>query len=74
MFLDTKCKEEEIAAMKELETKVAEAKTSKQEEAQLEKKLAILNKDSKQYCLIWNIVLFENKSDVSIRKNRNFKL
>lgn len=38
MFLDTKCKEEEIAAMKELETKEAEAKTSKQEEAQLEKK------------------------------------
>lgn len=38
MFHDTKCKEEEIAAMKELETKEAEAKTCKQEEAQLEKK------------------------------------
>lgn len=60
--------------MKELEAKEAEAKTCKQEEAQLEKKLDILNKDSKQYCLIWNIVLFENKSDASIRKNRNFKL
>ena len=56
--------------MKELQAKEAEAKTCKQEEAQLEKKLDILNKDSKQYCLIWNIVLFENKSDASIRKNK----